>query len=86
MGRLATVGHPKVLKTGKKVKRRPKKRCAVCGQDIVPDPLVDPGNPPHRHEARTTAHPPCVRHRMVTVAPRPPSRSAPRTLKKKMQL
>ena len=58
--------------------RRPKKRCAVCGQDIVPDPLVDPGNPPHRHQACTTAHPTRAHHHMVTLAKSSPSRSTPR--------
>src|SRR5208282_4991872 len=58
--------------------RRPKKRCAVCGQDIVPDPLVDPGNPPHRHQACTRAHPTRAHHRMVTLAKSSPSRSTPR--------
>src|SRR5208283_6111342 len=58
--------------------RRPKKRCAVCGQDIVPDPLVDPGNPPHRHQACTTAHPTRTHHHMVTLAKSSPSRSTPR--------
>src|ERR1039458_7509982 len=58
--------------------RRPKKRCAVCGQDIVPDPLVDPGNPPHRQQACTTAHPTRAHHRMVTLAKSSPSRSTPR--------
>src|SRR5208282_1044695 len=58
--------------------RRPKKRSAVCGQDIVPDPLVDPGNPPHRHQACTRAHPTRTNHRMVTLAKSSPSRSTPR--------
>src|ERR1019366_8062645 len=58
--------------------RRPKKRCAVCGQDIVPDLLVDPGNPPHRHQACTTAHPTRAHHHMVTLAKSSPSRSTPR--------
>ena len=58
--------------------RRPKKRCAVCGRDIVPDPLVDPGNPPHRHQACTTAHPTRAHHHMVTLAKSSPSRSTPR--------
>ena len=49
----------------------------------APDPLVDPGNPPHRHETRTTAHPTRPRHRMVALATRSPSRSAPRTSQKK---
>ena len=58
--------------------RHPKKRCAVCGQDIVPDPLVDPGNPSHRHQACTTTHPTRAHHRMVTLAKSSPSRSTPR--------
>src|SRR5271167_635902 len=63
--------------------RRPKKRCAVCGQDIVPDPLVDPGNPPHRHQACTTAHSTRAHHRMVTLAKSSPSRSTTRPSQKK---
>jgi hypothetical protein len=58
--------------------RRRKKRCAVCGQDIVPDLLVDPGNPPHCNQACTTAHPTRAHHRMVTLAKSSPSRSTPR--------
>src|SRR5664279_3147868 len=57
--------------------RPPKKRCAVYGQNIVPDPLVDPGNPPHRHQACTAAHPTRAHHRMVTLAKSSPSRGAP---------
>src|SRR5487761_1269570 len=59
----------------------PKKPCRDAGPDI-PDPLVDPGNPPHRHEARATAHPTRTRHCMVFMAARPSSRSAPRTSQK----
>src|ERR1039458_8679665 len=55
--------------------RRPKKRRSVFEQDIVPDSLVDPRNPPHRHQACTTAHPTRAHHRMVTLAARPSSRS-----------
>src|SRR5271167_2467693 len=51
---------------------------ARYGQDIVPDPLVDPGNPPHRHQACTTAHPTRTHHHMVTLAKSSPSRRAPR--------
>jgi hypothetical protein len=55
-----------------------KKRCRVFGPS-VPDPLVDPGNPPHLREACSTAHPTHPHHRVVTVAPRPPGRRAPRS-------
>src|ERR1039458_9956627 len=48
--------------------RRPKKRCAIYGQNIVPDPLVDPGDPPHRYQACTAAHPTRAHHRMVAVS------------------
>ena len=48
-----------------------------------PDPLVDPGNPPHRHQARSTAHPARPHHCMVTLATRPPSRSTRRPSQKK---
>ena len=61
---------------------RSKKRCRAAGRNIAPDPLVDAGNPPHRHETRTTPHPTCLRHRVVTLAPRPPSRSQTRTSQK----
>src|ERR1700687_3361014 len=62
--------------------RRPKKRCAVCGQNIVLYPLVDPGDPPHRYQACTAAHPTRLHHRMVTLAKSSPSRSAPRPSQK----
>ena len=57
------------------------RRCAyrAFGRNIAPDPMVDAGNPAHRHETRTTPHPTCLRHRVVTLAPRPPRRSATRT-------
>src|SRR5712691_10968703 len=58
--------------------RCPKKRCAVCGRNIVLDPLVDPGDPPHRYQACTAAHPTRAHHRMVILAKSSPSRSAPR--------
>src|ERR1700693_6239046 len=57
---------------------RLKKRCYTCGRNLVPHPLVDPGNSPHRHEARTTAHPTRPRHRMVALAACPPGRGATR--------
>src|SRR5450759_4244827 len=58
---------------------RPKKRCSVFGTIFFPDPLVGSGNPPHRHEARTTTHPTRLCHRMVALAARPPGRSTPRS-------
>src|SRR5215831_5169384 len=47
--------------------------------NIVPDPLVDPGNPSHRYQARSTAHldRPCSR--MVALAASSPGRSSPRS-------
>ena len=67
-----------VIRHRANVRAAQKNDARVFGQNIVPDPLVDPGNPPHRHQARTTAHPTRAHHRMVTLATRPPSRSAPR--------
>jgi hypothetical protein len=49
----------------------------------VPDPLVDPRNPPHHHQAFTTAHPTRTHHRMVALAKSPSSRSAPRPSQKR---
>ena len=40
-------GYPKRLRVAQKN--------APPGKNIVPHQLVDPGNPPHRHEACTTA-------------------------------
>src|SRR6476659_4254158 len=47
--------------------------------NIVPDPLVDPGNPSHRYQARSTAHldRPCSR--MVVLAASSPGRRTPRS-------
>src|SRR5262245_34433836 len=47
--------------------------------NIVPDPLVDPGNPSHRYQARSTAHldRPCSR--MVALAASSPGRRSPRS-------
>ena len=61
---------------------RSKKRYRAFGRNIAPDPMVDAGNPAHRHETRTTPHPTRLRHRVVTLAPRSPSRSATRTSQK----
>jgi hypothetical protein len=51
--------------------------------NIAPDPLVDPGNPSHRYQARSTAHldRPCSR--MVALAASSSGRSAPRWPQKK---
>jgi SRSO17 transposase len=51
--------------------------------NIAPDPLVDPGNPSHRYQARSTAHldRPCSR--MVALAASSSGRSAPRSPQKK---
>src|SRR5215813_7519738 len=46
--------------------------------NIVPDPLVDPGNPPRRYQARSTAHPSRPRSRMVALAASSPGRRSPR--------
>src|SRR5271168_454296 len=54
---------------------RSKKRCRALRKNIAPDPMVDAGNPSHRHETRTTPHPTRLRHRMVILAACPPSRS-----------
>jgi hypothetical protein len=52
-------------------------------KNVVPDPLVNPRNPPHRHQAQPAANPARSYHRVVTVAARPSSRSTRRTSKKK---
>ena len=63
-------------------RRRSKKPCTLIGQNIAPDPLVGSGNPPHRRQACTTAHPTRAHHRMVTLAKSSPSRSTPRPSQK----
>ncbi len=54
--------------------------------NIVPDPLVDPGNPSHRHQARSTAHldRPCSRMSLWRRAHQADARRA--HLRRKMQL
>jgi hypothetical protein len=54
----------------------PKKRHHLCRTSGAPDPLVAPGNPPHRHQARPPARPARSHHRMVVVAARPPGPSS----------
>src|ERR1022692_3747364 len=60
------------------VRRRQKKRNAGPRQKqkqphAVINPLVNPGNPPHRHQTRPKADPTRTHHRMVTVAQSSPS-------------
>jgi hypothetical protein len=56
-----------------------KKHYHAGAPNIVPDPLVDPGNPSHRYQARSTAHldRPCSR--MVALAASSPGRRSPRS-------
>src|SRR5450631_402995 len=60
------------------IRRRQKKRNAGPRQKqkqphAVINPLVNPGNPPHRHQTRPKADPTRTHHRMVTVAQTSPS-------------
>src|SRR5215472_14761988 len=57
--------------------RHLKKHRHFCRKSLAPDPLVNPGNPPHRHQARPPARPARSHHRMVVVAARPPGPSSP---------
>ena len=50
----------------------PLKHCHVLRKAVVPDLLVDSGNPSYRDQARTTAHPTRPCHRVVTLATRSP--------------
>src|SRR6516164_6384821 len=54
----------------------PKKPYHLCRKSVAPDPLVDPGNPPHRHQARPPARSARPHHRMVVVAACPPGPSS----------
>src|SRR6202035_949747 len=61
------------------IRRRPKKRNAEPRQNSkyrqsVLDPLVNPGSPPHRHQARPKADPTRTHHCMVTLAQSSPGR------------
>ncbi len=54
--------------------RTPQKSCAWLRTPLAAaDPLVDPGNPPHRRQARAKTHRTCTRHRLVTLATGPSS-------------
>ena len=59
--------------------QRSKKHHHAGAPNIVPDPLVNPGNPSHRHQARSAAHldRPCSR--MVALAACSPGRRSPRS-------
>jgi SRSO17 transposase len=53
---------PPPKKTNAEPRQKPKHRHAVV------DPMVDPGSPPHRHQARAKADTTRTHHRMVTLA------------------
>ena len=55
-------------------RQKPKRRHAVI------DPLVNPGNPPHCHQACAKAHPTRTCHRMVTLAKGSPGDRSTRSL------
>src|ERR1700752_758014 len=56
-----------------------KKHRHAGAPNIVPDPLVDSGNPSHRYQARSTAHVDRPRSRMVALAASPPGPRSPRS-------
>jgi SRSO17 transposase len=65
----------------------PKKRNAGPRQKpkhshAVTDPLINPGNPPHRHQARAKADQTRSHHRMVVLAQSPPGRRSARSSQK----
>src|SRR6202007_1111406 len=64
----------------------PKKRNAEPRQNSkyrqFIDPLVNPGSPPHRHQARPKADPTRTHHRMVTLAQSSPGRRSTCPLQK----
>src|SRR5258705_1837628 len=60
------------------IRRSQKKRNAEPRQEqkhrrLVIDPMVNPGSPAHRHQARSKADPARPHHRMVTLAQSSPS-------------
>src|SRR6516225_1115662 len=59
--------------------QHPKKHRHAGTPNIVRDPLVDPGNPSHRYQARSTAHLDRPRSRMVALAASPPGPRSPRS-------
>jgi len=54
-------------------KTKPRTRAKTKAAPRLINPLVDPGNPPYRHQARSKAHPTRTHHRMVTLAQSSPS-------------
>jgi len=69
----------------------PKKRNAEPRQNSkyrqsVIDPLVNPGSPPHRHQARPKADPTRTHHRMVLLAQSSPAAAQCAHFKSKRQL
>src|ERR1700751_5100095 len=56
-----------------------KKHRHADAPNIVPDPLVDSGNPSHRYQARSTANLNRPRSRMVALAASPPGPRSPRS-------
>jgi len=52
----------------------PKKSRSGSSGGTGPHPLVGPGDPPHRRPSRAATHPARPRHRLVSLATRPPSR------------
>jgi hypothetical protein len=59
------------------IRQKPKHRYAVI------DPMVNPGSPPHRHQARSKANPTRSYHRMVTLAQSSPGGRSARALQSK---
>ena len=60
-------------------RRTPQKtRSGSTSEAARPDPLVGPGNPPHRHPAGAATHPARPRHRMVALATSPSGRRTTR--------
>src|SRR6516165_9452259 len=59
--------------------QHPKKHRHAGTPNVVRDPLVDPGNPSHRYQARSTAHLDRPRSRMVALAASPPGPRSPRS-------
>ena len=50
--------------------QHPQKQSAEFQAPAVTDPLVDPGNPSHRHQAGATTHSAGTGHRLVALATR----------------
>ena len=59
--------------------QHPKKHRRAGPPNVIRDPLVDPGNPSYRYQARSTAHFDRPRSRMVALAASPPGPCSPRS-------